>query len=114
MASVRRFVEGRLTLKVNVQKSAVDHPWRRKFFGFSFTYQNEPKIRLAPKTIQRFKDRVRQLTSRSNRQTMEQRIKLLNTYLMRWMRYFQLADTRSTIEALDKWICRRLRMCYLK
>lgn len=114
MASVQRFVEERLKLKVNAQKSAVDRPWKRKFLGFTFTHHQEPKIRLAPKVIQRFKGNIRRLTCRSNGQSMEQRIKRLNTYLVGWMGYFQLADTRSKIQALDEWIRRRLRMCYLK
>lgn len=114
MAGVQRFVEGRLKLKVNVQKSAVDRPWRRKFLGFSFTINKEPRIRLAPTIIKQFKDRIHKLTSRSNGQSMEHRIRLLNTYLVGWMGYFQLADTRSKIQALDEWVRRRLRMCYLK
>lgn len=114
MASVRRFVEGRLKLKVNAEKSAVDRPWKRKFLGFSFTVNRDPRIRLAPTTIKRFKDRVRQLTKRSRSKPMEERIGLLNTYLVGWMGYFRLADTRSVIYALDQWVRRRLRMCYLK
>ncbi|MGI6514248.1 MAG: group II intron reverse transcriptase/maturase [Syntrophomonadales bacterium] len=114
MASVQSFVEGRLKLKVNIQKSAVDRPWKRKFLGFSFTYDREPRIRLAPETIKRFKDKIRQLTRRSDGKTMENRIELLNTYMVGWIGYFQLADTRSNIQALDEWIRRRLRMCYLK
>jgi group II intron reverse transcriptase/maturase len=114
MASVQRFVEGRLKLKVNMQKSAVDRPWKRKFLGFSFTHNREPRIRLAPETIKRFKDKIRQLTRRSDGKSMEDRIRLLNTYMVGWIGYFQLADTRSKIQALDEWIRRRLRMCYLK
>jgi len=112
--NVKRFVEGRLKLKVNMQKSAVDRPWKRKFLGFSFTFNREPKIRLAPKTIDRFKEKIRELTSRSNSQPMSIRIKRINTFLMGWTGYFQLADTRSVFHRLDKWVRRRLRLCYLK
>lgn len=114
MASVKQFVEGRLKLKVNLQKSGVDRPWKRKFLGFSFTFQKEPKIRLATKTLSRFKDRIRQLTSRRKGQSMRQRIERLNTYLLGWIGYFKLVDTRSVIQHLDTWLRRRLRMCYLK
>lgn len=114
MASVKRFVEGRLKLKVNMEKSAVDRPWRRKFLGFSFGSDKNVKIRLAPKTIKRFKNKIRELTNRSQSKSMKHRIKRLNTYLIGWMGYFQLADTRSVIQRLDEWIRRRLRMCYLK
>lgn len=51
MESVKRFIEGRLKLKVNLEKSAVDRPWTRKFLGFSFTWEREPRIRLARKTL---------------------------------------------------------------
>jgi len=114
MASVRQFVEERLKLKVNLQKSAVDRPWKRKFLGFSFTFNKEPRIRLAPKTLKRFKEKVRQLTCRSKSQSMKKRIALLNTYVIGWVGYFKLADTRSVFYTLDEWVRRRLRMCYLK
>ena len=100
MAGVRRFVEKRLKLKVNLQKSAVDRPWRRKFLGFSFTVHKDPKVRLAPKTLKRFKEKVRQLTCRSKSQSMKKRIESLNTYLVGWIGYFRLADTRSIIHSL--------------
>lgn len=114
MESVRRFVEGRLKLKVNAQKSAVDRPWKRKFLGFSFTWEKVTRIRLAPKTLQRFKDKIRQLTCRSRSISMEQRLQDLNTYLKGWIGYFRLADTPSVLQSLDEWIRRRLRMCLLK
>lgn len=114
MNSIRRFVEGKLKLKVNEEKSAVDTPWNRKFLGFSFTSQRETRIRIAPKTEKRFKDKVRELTSRRKSVSMESRIKNLNTYLRGWMGYFKLAETPSVFHRLDKWIRRRLRMCVLK
>jgi RNA-directed DNA polymerase len=114
MESVKRYVEGRLKLKVNMEKSAVDRPWRRKFLGFSFTWEREPRIRLAPKTIKRFKDRIRQITRRNWSVELKQRIELLNTYLKGWIGYFRLIETRSTLEALDEWIRRWLRMCLLR
>jgi RNA-directed DNA polymerase len=114
MSSVKRLVEDRLKLKVNMQKSAVDRPWKRKFLGFSFTFHEEPKIILALKTKQRFKDKIRELTSRVKSQSMSQRINKLNTYIVGWVSYYRLADTISVFREFDKWIRRRLRMCYLK
>ncbi len=61
MKSITRFVEGKLKLKVNREKSAVDRPWRRKFLGFSFLSIKQATIRLAPKTISRFKEKIREL-----------------------------------------------------
>lgn len=114
LQNVKAFVEGRLKLKVNNEKSAVDRPWKRKFLGFSFTYHKEPKIRVASKTLKRFKEKVRELTSRRKSQSMEKRLIKLNEYLKGWMGYFRHAETRSIFKSLDEWIRRRLRMCLLK
>ena len=114
MESVRRFVEERLKLKVNVDKSAVDRPWKRKFLGFSFTANKVSRIRVAPKSLKRFKDKVRRLTSRSRGQSMEQRLKWLNSYLRGWAGYYCHAQTRSVFQHLDEWVRHRLRMCLLK
>ena len=114
MKSVKDFVEGRLKLRVNQSKSAVDRPWKRKFLGFSFTSGKEPKIRLAPKTVKRFKDTVRQKTRRNRGISLEERIEALNKYLRGWIGYFKLAETPSVLKSLERWIRRRLRACLLK
>jgi len=64
IASVQRFVEGTLRLKVNESKSAVDRPWNRKFLGFSFSHHKEPKVRVAKTSLQRMKKKIREITSR--------------------------------------------------
>jgi group II intron reverse transcriptase/maturase len=114
MASIQRFIEGNLRLKVNEKKSAVDRPWKRKFLGFSFTYHKEPKVRIAKESLKRMKNKVREITSRKMPYPMEYRIQKLNQYLMGWCGYFALADTKSIFLELDKWIRRRLRMCLWK
>lgn len=114
MESIREFVEGRLKLKVNQQKSAVDRPWKRKYLGFSFTSQKETKVRLAPQTVKRLKDKIRQITSRRWGISIDDRIERLRQYLRGWIGYFQLIDTPSVLKSLDEWIRRRLRMCLLK
>ena len=91
MESVIGFVEGKLKLKVNRDKSAVGRPWERKFLGFSFLSNQEASIRLAPKSIQRFKNRIRELTSRTKPVPMEKRIEQLNRFLRGWIGYFKLA-----------------------
>lgn len=111
MESVIRFVEGKLKLKVNRDKSAVDRPWNRKFLSFSFMPNKQATIRLAPKTISRFKEKIRELTNRSRSMAMEDRIARLNRYLMGWIGYFQLASAKTHCEKFDQWIRRRLRMC---
>ncbi len=111
MASVRRLVEGRLKLKVNEAKSAVERPWKRKFLGFSFLGGKEAKIRLAAKSVQRVKAKLRELTRRSRSQEMKERIRVINRYLGGWMGYFALAETPSVLATLDGWLLRRLRAC---
>lgn len=111
MESVTQFIERKLKLKVNKEKSAVDRPWRRKFLGFSFTFHKEnPKIRISRESIKRFKQRIRELTSRRKSIHMAERIKKLNSYLVGWLGYYQLAETPSILKKMDSWIRRRLRM----
>lgn len=114
MKSVTSFIEKELKLKVNLQKSAVDRPWKRKFLGFSFTTGKEPKIRVANESRKRMKQKIRDITSRKKPYSMEFRIQKLNQYLMGWCGYFALADTPSVFRDFDSWIRRRLRMCMWK
>ena len=111
MKNITTFIERKLKLKVNEQKSAVDRPWKRKFLGFSFTVHKEkPKIRVSKESVKRFKQRIRELTSRRKSVDMERRIDKLNRYLIGWLGYYQLAETPSIFKKLDAWIRRRLRM----
>lgn len=114
MESVASFIEEKLKLKVNRSKSAVDRPWRRKFLGFSFTVNLDPKVRIAKESVKRMKAKIREITSRKKPYPMEYRIKKLNQYLIGWCGYFALADTPSVFTNLDSWIRRRLRMCVWK
>ena len=113
-ASITGFIENRLKLKVNQDKSAVDRPWKRKFLGFSFTWGNDLKVRIAPQSMKKVKARIREITSRKKPLSMEQRIKELNQYLTGWGGYYMLADTPTIFQRLDQWIRRRLRMCLWK
>jgi RNA-directed DNA polymerase len=114
MKSITEFIEKRLKLKVNRDKSAVDRPLRRKFLGFSFTNYRIPQNRLAKKSMKRFKHLIRNITSRSKPIPMGKRIVKLNRYMIGWCGYFVLADTPSSFKELDSWIRRRLRMCLWK
>ncbi|WP_252501985.1 group II intron reverse transcriptase/maturase [Sporosarcina sp. Marseille-Q4943] len=114
MSSITLFIEGKLKLKVNPNKSAVDRPWKRKFLGFSFTSGKEPKVRIAKESVKRMKNKIREITSRKKPYSMEYRINKLNQYLMGWCGYFALADTPSVLVKFDSWIKRRLRMCMWK
>ncbi|WP_080874617.1 group II intron reverse transcriptase/maturase [Oceanobacillus timonensis] len=111
MESITNFIEKKMKLEVNKEKSAVDRPWKRKFLGFSFTFHKEnPKIRIAKESIKRFKRRIRELTSRKKSMNMGDRIEKLNQYLAGWLGYYQLAETPTIFKELDGWIRRRLRM----
>ena len=82
---------------------------KRKFLSFSFTGQREPKRRLAPKAIARFKQRVRELTRRTRGVKVETMVAQLSRYLLGWRRYFGFCQTPWVLRSLDKWLRRRLR-----
>jgi RNA-directed DNA polymerase len=109
MQSVTGFIRRRLKLKVNETKSAVARPQERKFLGFSFTYGAEPKRRIAPKALLRCKQRVRELTQRTQGISLEQMTKELTAYLRGWKSYFGFSQTPSVLRRLEEWIRRRLR-----
>ena len=109
MESVTRFITKRLKLKVNQQKSAVARPEERKFLGFSFTRNREPKRRIAPKAMARFKERVRELTRRTRGVSLEEMVADLSAYLRGWRGYFGFCQTPRVLMHLDSWIRRRLR-----
>jgi RNA-directed DNA polymerase len=109
MESLKRFITTKLKLKVNEQKSAVARPWERKFLGFSFTSSREPKRRIAPKAVLRFKEKVRELTRRTRGVKVEKMAKELGRYLHGWIGYFSQCQTPSVLQGLEKWTRRRLR-----
>jgi len=109
MENITRFITTKLKLKVNQQKSAVARPWERKFLGFSFTSAGIPKRRIAPKAVDRFKKRVRELTSRTKGVSTERMAEDLTRYLRGWIGYFGKCETPSVLESLEQWIRRRLR-----
>ena len=109
MDSLTAFITHKLKLKVNTSKSAVARPWKRKFLGFSFTHHYQPKRRIAPKAVERFKERIRELTSRTRGVSLRQMIAELAVYLRGWEGYFGHCQTPSVLRDLDRWIRRRLR-----
>lgn len=109
MASVTCFLTTRLKLKVNEAKSAVARPWERKFLGFSFTRGKVPKRRIAPKALDRFKAKVRELTRRTRGISLTQMVTNLSRYLQGWRGYFAYCETPSVLKDLDSWVHRRLR-----
>jgi len=109
MEGITRYLTTKLKLKVNQVKSAVARPKDRKFLGFSFTSGRNPRRRIAPKAILRFKARIRELTCRTRGISMAQRAQELSAYLRGWRGYFGFCQTPSVLADLDQWLRRRLR-----
>ena len=102
MESITIFLKVKLRLKVNLQKSAVDMPDKRKFLGFNLYHYHEGiRIRIAPQSIKRFKIKIREITSRSNGQNIIKRILRLNLYLRGWIQYFSLSDSPYILKMLE-------------
>ncbi len=111
LSSITRFVEVRLKLKVNRVKSAVARPWGRKFLGYSFTAHKQCKIRVAAKSIERFRKHLKELFRMGKGRNLRHFIqKDLNPVIRGWINYFRLAETKGFAEELDQWIRRRLRL----
>jgi len=110
MASITRFINNRLKLKVNQEKSAVDKPQKRAFLGFTFTGGKNPNRRkIAAESLKRFKVKVRGLTRRNQGISLDEHIRRLNIYLRGWKGYYGYCETPSVFRELDGWVRRRLR-----
>ena len=115
MASIGRFIRERLSLKINENKSAVDRPAARKFLGFSFyRKKGDVGIRIHPKSVKRFKDKVRSITNRNWSTSMDERLRRLYSLCAGWINYFGLADAKTLMRELDEWMRRRIRACFWK
>lgn len=108
MASVPRFLTEKLKLKVNEAKSAVAQPEERKFLGFTITNDGAER-RIAPKALDKFKVKIRDMTSRTRGRSLEQIVEDLSPYLIGWRGYFGFCQTPRVLTALEAWIRRRLR-----
>jgi RNA-directed DNA polymerase len=109
MTGVTRFITRRLKLKVNETKSAVARPQDRKFLGFSFTTGPEVKRTIAPKALDRFKARIRDITRRAKGVSIETTIAALAPYMRGWRSYFGFCQTPEVLVYLTRWVRLRLR-----
>jgi RNA-directed DNA polymerase len=110
MKSLTRFLERRLRLRVNAEKSAVARPWERKFLGYSLTWHRESRLKVAASSVQRLKGKLREIFRRGRGRNLGKLIADELTPLLRgWMNYFRLAEVKGIFEELDGWIRRRLR-----
>jgi group II intron reverse transcriptase/maturase len=115
MSSITRFLEEKLFLKVNRDKSQVAYMTKVKFLGYAF-YQTKGKWRLRthPKSVSKMKSKIKELTSRSNGWGYERRKETLRQYIVGWVNYFKLSDMDSLLQRVDEWYRRRLRMVIWK
>ena len=109
MASVSKFLTLRLKLKVNETKSAVARPEERKFLGFSISNDGSER-RIAPKALDKFKARIRDMTCRTRGKSLPQVVDELKPYLIGWRSYFDFCQTPRVLTNLEAWTRRRLRM----
>ncbi|MCB2292645.1 group II intron reverse transcriptase/maturase [Clostridium algoriphilum] len=115
MASITRFIEEDLKLKVNKDKSKVDRPWKLKYLGFTFyPKKGEMGIRVHQNSVKKLKCKLKEITGRSNAMSMELRAIKLRQVIVGWVNYFKLADMKSALKTLDEWLRRRIRLCYWK
>jgi RNA-directed DNA polymerase len=109
MASLTEFLGERLKLKVNEAKSAVARPWQRKFLGYSMTWHQRPKLRIAGSSLTRLTEKLKALLRVGRGQRLATTIQSLNPVLRGWAAYFQLAETRRALEERDGWLRHKLR-----
>src|SRR5229473_1857386 len=110
MKSITSFLDRRLRLKVNAEKSAVARPWERKFLGYSLTSNREPRLKVAKETVKRLKGKLREIFRRGRGRNLGKLIEAELTPLLRgWMNYFRLAEVKGIFDELDSWIRRKLR-----
>lgn len=110
MASVSRFLQEQLRLKVNEAKSAVEGPWKRKFLGCSLTSQVRAKLEVAPESVRRLRAKVKERFRAGRGRNLGQFIREdLNPLLRGWANYFGLAEGKGVFAELDGWGRRRLR-----
>ncbi len=115
LASVRRFLEQKLKLKVNEKKSKVDRPAKRKILGFRlFRQHQQVRIGVAPKSVFRLRDKLRRLTRRTRSGLLAEVLEQVNRQVQGWVGYFRLADTPTPFKEMDEWLRRRLRQLLWK
>jgi RNA-directed DNA polymerase len=109
MTSVSQFLREKLKLKVNPQKSAVDRPWKRKFLGFTLTVERKSRVQVAPQSVGRLKDKLREKFRKGRGRDLRTFLASLKPQLRGWANYFSVAETKLVFEELDQWIRRKLR-----
>ena len=115
LEGVSKWIEGKLKLRINEEKSGVKHYHKAELLGFGF-YKNSQSIsaRITESSYKRFQRKLKRLTNRSKSQSHRQRVDKINQVTIGWLAYFGKADGRSNIRRMDEWLRRRLRCCIWK
>lgn len=112
---VSKFIEGKLKLKINKEKTRISKVNEVKYLGYAFyRVKGKCRFRVHPKSINRLKDKLRVITARSNGMSIEGRKAKLNQLIRGWVQYFKLADMKGIMESIDRWVRRRIRMIIWK
>jgi RNA-directed DNA polymerase len=109
MTAITAFLEQRLKLKVNAAKSAVARPWQRKFLGYSMTWHQKPKLKIAQPSRERLAEKIRKMLRTARGQSLKHVIEQLNPVLRGWTAYFRLTEQKGVLEDLDGWLRHKLR-----
>jgi len=109
MASIEKFLSKRLRLKVNREKSTVARPWERKFLGYSFTDEPQPRTRVSPESEERLRKKLKPVWKRGRGQSVKTTIVRLNQIIVGWVSYYRLSELVWPFKKLDSWIRRRIR-----
>ena len=115
LANIIPYIEGKLFLKVNRDKTAVAHISKVKFLGYGFyQYKGKCRLRVHPKSVKKMKDKIRALTSRNSGWSNEFRAARLAQFIRGWVNYFKLTDMKTLLKETDEWLRRKIRAIYWK
>ena len=115
LKNITPFIEGKLFLKVNREKTCVSHISKVKYLGYSFyNYRGKCRFRVHPKSVTKMKNKIRELTDRSNGWGNEYRALKLTQFIRGWVNYFGMADMKSMLKINDEWLRHRIRAIYWK
>ena len=110
MRNIVPYITNKLFLKVNLEKSTVAHVSKVKYLGYGFyRHKGKCRLRVHPKSVNKMKNKIREMTVRGNKYSNEERKKKLTEYVRGWVNYFRLADMKYLLQRTDEWMRRRIR-----
>ena len=115
MENIVPFITGKVFLKVNLQKTTVSHVSKIKYLGYGFyRHKGKCRMRIHPKSVAKMKNRIRELTTRGNKWSNQEREEKRRSYARGWINYYRYADMKSLMEQTDEWLRHRIRAVYWK